>query len=97
MGLRLFLLILGHLVISSLTHVLARGVLVHEGLPPAIVVACRSAREGDRCSERECRFRNAFESAKKRIFRDEVHGQRGRSSAGRRDGLTWKNAVVASP
>ncbi len=43
MGFRLLLLILGHLVISSLTHVLARGVLVHEGLPPAIVVACRSA------------------------------------------------------
>jgi drug/metabolite transporter (DMT)-like permease len=43
MGLRLFLLILGHLAISSLTHVLARGVLVYEGLPPTVVVASRSA------------------------------------------------------
>ena len=43
MGLGLVLLILGHLAISALTHVLARGVLAHEGVPPPIVVAARSA------------------------------------------------------
>lgn len=43
MGLGLVLLILGHLAISALTHVLARGVLAHEGVPPPVVVAARSA------------------------------------------------------